>query len=471
MNWKDYENEVYQHFKDMYPDAKIMHDVKILSRSTGKKRQIDILIEDDIADFQFKIIVDVKYFSRKVDIRCVESFMGMMDDVGADYGILVTQIGYTKGAIQRAHCGRDDIVLDILNCSDLLNFQAHEAIPYAGTNAVCLWAPFGWVIDASKQEEYLACLYQRGQDLEESRKKHEWMYLNFWHKNADASSITELVNLQNEKMKLSYEKLDIDNDKAPERKDGRDTYIRVAIWSQLPAAMEITGYIDCEEFIAFFVMYTPKELKRRNVRKLAYVLKYSTPSEIKFDNTKVIKQLKADYALMTDPIEKADAYRQIADWYVQMDEYGQAMEYRRRSFKVHSGIYKNTKPLITGELELFKFEDALNYSLEFFRIEPENPRVMQDLLSIYDSPKYNTVFEELILKLKEKYRDKAEALGNINFHYGFYLFNVGNSQAAIDHFDKAKQLFESIDKDHHVIYKIKNILSEIKKNAKNKLTD
>jgi len=39
------------------------------------KRQIDILVEGEIAGFDISIIIDCKYFSRKVDVKHVESFI------------------------------------------------------------------------------------------------------------------------------------------------------------------------------------------------------------------------------------------------------------------------------------------------------------------------------------------------------------------------------------------------------------
>ena len=41
MNWKDYEKEIYQQFKDMYPTAEITYDAKVLERYSKVDRQID----------------------------------------------------------------------------------------------------------------------------------------------------------------------------------------------------------------------------------------------------------------------------------------------------------------------------------------------------------------------------------------------------------------------------------------------
>ena len=286
MNWKDYEKEVYQYFAQMYPEAKITYDAKITGHYSKKERQVDILIEDEVAEFPIKIAVDAKYLSRKVDVKCVESFISMIGDIGADQGILITQKGYSKAAINRAHYGPQKLELDILNFDDLQIHQGLEAIPYSGKNSILLPAPFGWIIDNKRQPGLLACLYQRGLDLKKAQKNLEWMYLNFWHKDEKVSCIDELVEMQNKGMEARYTNLCINERRPPKRTDERNTYIRLVTSDQLPC-QEITGYIDCDECIVFFVLFTKKELESRNLRKLAYILKYSEPLKIAFKNTMV----------------------------------------------------------------------------------------------------------------------------------------------------------------------------------------
>ena len=69
MNWKDYEKEVYQYFAQMYPEAEITYDAKITGLYSKEERQVDVLIEDEVAGMPIKIAVDAKYFSRRVDIN------------------------------------------------------------------------------------------------------------------------------------------------------------------------------------------------------------------------------------------------------------------------------------------------------------------------------------------------------------------------------------------------------------------
>ena len=284
--------------------------------------------------------------------------------------------------------------------------------------------------------------------------------MNFWHKDEKASSISKLVEIQNEMMEASYTNLCINEQSSPKRKDGRSTYIRITTADQLPCR-EITGYIDCDEFIVFFVLFTKEELESRNLKKLAYILKYSMPAKIDFDNTKVIEQLENRCDSIRDPIEKAGAYRQLADWYMEMDSHDKAMEYRRLCWETYPETYENIEPLIRGELNLSNTEAAMRYSINFFSLAPKNPRVMQDLLSVYENPAYADIFHAIISELKVKYHRDNEALGNISVHYGMYLEAIGNNSAAIEHFKLAKRLFVTIDKSHYVIEQIERRLSEI----------
>ena len=458
MDWKDYEKEVHQYFVEMYPEATITHNSKIIGRYSKTERQIDVLIEDEVADFPIKIVVEAKYFSRKIDVTCVESFISKLEDVEANQGLLVTQKGYSETAIKRAYYGPHKLELDVFNFDDLLKSQGLLAVPYSSKASIVLPAPFGWVIDNTRQPTYLACLYQRGLDFENAQKNLEWMYLNFWHKDEKVSSISKLVEMQNETMEACYTNLCINEQRSPKRKDGRDTYIRITTADQLPCR-EITGYIDCDEFIVFFVLFTKEELESRNLKKLACILKYSMP--VDFDNTKVIEQLENRCDSIRDPIEKAGAYRQLADWYTEMGNQNKVMEYRRLCWETYPETYENIKPLISGELSLSNTDAAIKYSIAFFSLAPKNPRVMQDLLSVYENPAYADIFHAIISELKVKYHHDNEVLGNISVHYGMYLEVLGNNSAAIEQFKLAKRLFVTIDKSHYVIEQIERRLSEI----------
>ena len=203
-----------------------------------------------------------------------------------------------------------------------------------------------------------------------------------------------------------------------------------------------------------------RELKSKNLRKLSHVLKYSTPYKIAFDNSRVIVQLESELDAISDRIERAAAFKQLADWYSEMDNSEKEMEYRRLCWDSHPETYENIIPLIAGELKMSNKNEAINYSVGFFSLAPENPRVMQDLLFIYGEPGYKESFLELIRCLKAKYHNQTEALGNICAHYAMYLSSNDEKEMAVDQFMLAKELFTEIDENHYVIGQINEALSE-----------
>lgn len=279
MNWSDYENEIFEFFRSTFPDAEIRRNVPVEGRYSKVSRQIDILIEDYIAGNRFRTIVDGKFFSSKIDVKEVECFIGMLNDVEAHKGILITQKGYSKAAINRAHYDQLDLDLDILNFKELKQFQGVAAIPYAGSNAVLIPAPFGWVIDAKRREDFVAALYQRGLTLEDAAIQKEWMYINFWEKSPEAKTLEELTELQDERLREQFRNVKINYLQTIKRTDAR-VLLRKADIPSYPTP-EYTGFIEFKDFIFFAALFTPVELAKRNIRKLEYVMAKVIPGKIK----------------------------------------------------------------------------------------------------------------------------------------------------------------------------------------------
>jgi len=85
-------------------NARTESNIKLLGRS-GTQRQIDVFIIGTVGAFDVKILVDSKNHAAPVDINDVESLVGMVEDVGANLGVLVCPTGYTDGAKRRAETG------------------------------------------------------------------------------------------------------------------------------------------------------------------------------------------------------------------------------------------------------------------------------------------------------------------------------------------------------------------------------
>ena len=113
------------------------------------------------------------------------------------------------------------------------------------------------------------------------------MYLNFWAKDMAAASVEQLVAQQNKQMNSAYTSLSISMQEGPARSDGKHTLIRTAMSDELPCT-EITGHIDFDDFIPFFVLFTIPELASKNIRKLKHVLSASLPIHVSFENVKTV---------------------------------------------------------------------------------------------------------------------------------------------------------------------------------------
>jgi hypothetical protein len=84
------------------PKAEVTHDVKLDGRYSGRKRQIDILVREQVGQYDIKIIIDCKDYKSPVDVKAVEEFYGLLSDVGAQKGVLVCPKGFTTTAKTRA---------------------------------------------------------------------------------------------------------------------------------------------------------------------------------------------------------------------------------------------------------------------------------------------------------------------------------------------------------------------------------
>jgi hypothetical protein len=279
MNWKDYEKEIFEIFQRQYPDAEISYDVKIEGRFSKKKRQIDILIEQYIAGNRIRIAVDAKYFNKKIDVKTVENYISMLSDIEAHKGLLITNVGYSTTAINRAYYDPVDIELDILNFNELKEFQTEINLPFAGNNAVAMFAPFGWIIDSrTNKGVWLASLYQRGAEFDPNMD--EWIYVNFWDKITTNHKISDVLDIQKKEFKEGKYDVKISFLKTIKRNDS-EVVLRKVKYKKHPIP-EFTGFVEFDEFIFYAVMFSPQELSNKNIRKLENILMSIKPMKVKY---------------------------------------------------------------------------------------------------------------------------------------------------------------------------------------------
>jgi hypothetical protein len=101
----------------------VERDVRLKSKSGARDRQIDVLVRLPLPDMDDELmVVDCKRYGAKVDVKDVEAFIGLVEDVGAAIGLLVTTKGYTQGALARAAAVRG-IRVQVIRVDELPSWE------------------------------------------------------------------------------------------------------------------------------------------------------------------------------------------------------------------------------------------------------------------------------------------------------------------------------------------------------------
>ena len=100
-DWKKFEELAASIQAELAPDATVTANAKLLGKS-GTLRQIDVLIEQEAGQYKLRIVVDCKDSKQPVDVKAVEAFLGLIQDVGAHKGAMVAANGFTGTAKIRA---------------------------------------------------------------------------------------------------------------------------------------------------------------------------------------------------------------------------------------------------------------------------------------------------------------------------------------------------------------------------------
>jgi len=96
-DFRDYENGVADVLAFLADgSATVERDVRLPGVRSGRSRQIDVLVRGRIfGAADMTMIVDCKRRKTPVDVKAIESFIGMVEDVGAEVGMIVTSSGST----------------------------------------------------------------------------------------------------------------------------------------------------------------------------------------------------------------------------------------------------------------------------------------------------------------------------------------------------------------------------------------
>ena len=117
--WKQYEWLITKIFHDdnVLNNSTVLHNTKIVGEFSETSRQIDILVENK----NIKTMIECKHYSNPIDLKGVETFLGMFDDVKADFGILISSSGFTKSAVKRIQKFKEQITLEHIHWEKAYN--------------------------------------------------------------------------------------------------------------------------------------------------------------------------------------------------------------------------------------------------------------------------------------------------------------------------------------------------------------
>lgn len=456
MEWRQYEKEILAEFREAYPDATILPNQFIKGRKTKRKRQIDVWIEGHIAGVQFTIAVDCKSYSRRVDIKKVESFIGMLDDLGAQYGIIITQKGYTSGALLRAQYETAArIELDIVSLEELRVGQGFVGLPYSGFHGVLVPAPFGWVLDATQMDGALATLYQRGLDREMAIDAKQWMYVKIAHKEDSIQSIDDFM-LWQEQATRSHEPLaTFEYGRGVTRKDGALTRMRTIAIPHYPTK-EYTGVVEFDSYFAYFVMFTPDEHHAKNIRKLLSVLERCMPFTWERESflSYKIDPLKEQLKSLTDPMDRSENLLRQAGILLDASEFGNVdglLAEAIQNYRPNYGAYRyRLRMYLEQKRPLADLEAVVD---NMFSVEPTNPVVCQTPMELFSRARRLAELVKVFERKVVEYADYPEARGNVRYHLAFlYDDEMNQPGVAKELLSKANHDFQACLPLGHVVF-------------------
>jgi hypothetical protein len=198
-DWHQYEAYIFGLLQRRFPEARVLPNIHLPGLKSGKPRQIDILVERSLGEYNLKIAFDCKCYRRKVNVNDVECFLGMLDDIRVSKGVLVTTKGYTKTAYARAQREPRDIELQILTPDRLSQYQHIGcAWLWKGPVMAIVEPPIGWVVDNQDTGKPGGCqfsMYPLGHTLESAKSRCPFLYGNIVLKTQEKPTMEAIASM------------------------------------------------------------------------------------------------------------------------------------------------------------------------------------------------------------------------------------------------------------------------------------
>ena len=131
--WEQYEWLITKIFHDanISETSKVLHNTRIVGEYSKSSRQIDILLENN----NIKTMIECKHYSSPIDIKGLESFLGMFADVKANFGILISSSGFTKSVFKRIKEFQGQITLEHIDWEKA--YASFQELSYGRMTDLC----------------------------------------------------------------------------------------------------------------------------------------------------------------------------------------------------------------------------------------------------------------------------------------------------------------------------------------------
>ena len=116
--WKLYQEETAAFFRGIGLDAEIEEDLQ----GSRAKHKVDVVVRGELAGFRQLWVVECKRLNRAVSKDKVLTLAQVVQDVGADRGIMVCEKGYQAGAIRAATTSN----ISLTSLADLSEYASEE---------------------------------------------------------------------------------------------------------------------------------------------------------------------------------------------------------------------------------------------------------------------------------------------------------------------------------------------------------
>lgn len=158
--------------------------------------------------------------------------------------------------------------------------------------------------------------------------------------------------------------------------------------------------------------------------------------------------------LYKSPALKADAARVTGVLYKSAGEYENALKYLKLSDEIQRDNYYTLAQLLEVQLMMKRVEEASITASQFFEIDPTNPEIIGELMSVYIEHNSDSLLFPILNEKIEAYKEEFGVLGNIYFHLARYYISQNDIAAAKKLLIASRKNFEKVLDEETQVFKV-----------------